>query len=105
MMLAWWIANLVLVPLQIPRPFSGESVARELHAEYRKILETEASELDGLAVKLDGERDVAGARAIRARLPRPSEGDGPTRFRPLPDVVPPADPGRRSPAESRAEEI
>lgn len=104
-MSAWWIASLVVFPLQVPPPFSGESAAQALHAEYRKILETEASELEGLAAKLDRDRDASGARAVRARRPRPSEGDGPTHFRPLPDVVPPAAPGRRSEAEARADAV
>jgi hypothetical protein len=95
---ACWVAGLVMISVQIPRPSAGEDASRELHATHRAILETEASGLKDLAGRLDREGHADAARAVRARLPRPAATDGPTRFRPLPDVIaagPPA--GSRGP--------
>jgi hypothetical protein len=90
MICAWWITGLVIVSFQVPRPSSGEETSRALHAAHRSILEREASELKSLAERLtrDGQAEAAGA--VRARLPRPVAPDGPTRFVPLPDVIPPS---------------
>jgi hypothetical protein len=85
----WWLAALLTLPLQIPRPAAAEENARELHAAYRSILQAEATGLKGLAEQRDRAGDAEGARSVRARLPRFSTPDGPTRFAPLPDVIAP----------------
>src|SRR5947209_19926740 len=90
MICAWWITGLVIVSGQVPRPSSGEETSRALHAAHRSILEREASELKSLAERLTRDGQAEAARAVRARLPRPVAPDGPTRFVPLPDVIPPS---------------
>ena len=100
-----WIVGLVLLPLQIPRPSSAEEAARGLHAGYRSILESERADLKSLADRLSQGGDPELIRTMRARLIRPSNPDGPTRFVPLPDVVPPRAPGERKGADARVEAI
>jgi hypothetical protein len=104
-MSAWWIAGLLLLPLQIPRPFSAEEAARKLHSSYRSILDKESASLKALADRLTREGNAEAARSVLARIPRPSPPDGPTRFMPLPDVVAPRRAGQRSETDARAEEI
>ena len=106
MMSAWWLAALMTLLLQIPRPSSAEEAARELHAAYRSIRESESSGLTTLAEQLERAGDAEPARSVRVRLPRPLPSDGPNRFSPLPDVVPPRGPaGQKTPADTRAEGI
>jgi hypothetical protein len=101
----WWIAGLLVLPLQIPRPLAGEETSRDLHAAQRSILEREASNLKGLAERLDREGHAEPARAVRARLPRLAAPDGPTRFVTLPDVVPPSPPAGSGRPDARLEAI
>lgn len=103
----WWVAVLVMWPLQIPRPFAAEEAARDLHAAYRSILESESTALETLADELGraGGADAEAARSVRARLHRPSSTDGPTRFVPLPGVVPPHPAARAGAEEKRVGEI
>lgn len=105
MMSVWWIAAMVLLPLQIPRPQSGEEAARELHAAYRSILDSEANDLDKLAGKPDEVRDPAAARRVQVRRDQPRSPDGPTRFVPLPHVVAPSAAIEKAGGEAQAEEI
>jgi hypothetical protein len=100
-----WLAGLVILPLQVPRPFAAEETARELHSAYRSIIETESDGLRSLAEELGRKGDVEAAQSVRARLPRPSTPDGPTRIIPLPDVVAPRPPVQQSAGEKRAAEI
>ncbi len=96
----WWLAALLFLPLQVPRPFSGEDVSRELEAARRSIVERESAGLKGLADRLAAESKADAAPAVRSRIPRPAEPDGPTRFVPLPNVVParpPVNSDRRDP--------
>ncbi len=82
----FWLAGL-LVLVQVPPPFAGEEVSRELESARRAIIEKEAAALRGLADQLARDGDPEAVRAVRARLPRPSSPDGATRFVPLPDVA------------------
>jgi hypothetical protein len=82
-----------------------EETARELHAAYRSTLETESAGLTDLAGRLAREGNADASRSVRARVHRPSEPDGPSRFAPLPDVVAPRPAVPKSPADARAEEI
>jgi hypothetical protein len=84
-----WLAALLVLPLQVPRPSSAEEASRELHAAHRAILQKEAASLNAMADRLHRDGDAEAARTARARLPRPSPPDGPSRFVPLPDVVAP----------------
>ncbi len=101
----WWLAGLMFLPLQVPRPFAGEEVSRELEAARRSIVEREAAGLKGLADQLAGEGKADAARAVRSWLPRPAAPDGPTRFVPLPDVVPASPAGKAARLDARLEPI
>ena len=101
----WWLAALLTLPLQIPRPAAAEETARDLHAAYRSILQTETTGLKGLAEGLDRAGDAQAAGSVRARLPRPSTADGPSRFSPLPDVIAPRGTAARNAADPRIDEI
>lgn len=98
---AYWLAGLLVLPLQIPPPSSGEEVSRELHAAYRSILQKEATSLTALAEKLSRDGDAAAGRAALSRLPRPAAPDGPSRFVPLPDVVARPVPDRAAGSDAR----
>src|SRR6185312_9088212 len=74
-------------------------------AAQRSILEREASSLKDLAERLDRGGHAEPARAVRARLPRPATPDGPTRFVPLPDAVPPSPPAGSGRPDARLEAI
>jgi Protein of unknown function (DUF1570) len=100
-----WLVGLLALPLQVPPPDVVEDLSRQLETARHAIIEQEAAALTGLADQLARDGDPDSARAVRARLPRPSTPDGATRFVPLPDVVAPrpASGPRRSGA--RIEEI
>jgi hypothetical protein len=100
-----WLAAVLALPLQIPRPLAGEEVSRELHAAHRSILQKEAASLNALAERMDRDGDAEAARAVRARLPHPSPPDGPTRFVPLPDVVAPSTSGKDRASDPRVQAV
>src|SRR4051794_789286 len=79
MMSVWWLAGLLLVPIQVPRPSSAEETARALHEAYRSIRDREAADLKSLAEQRDKAGNAPAAASVRARLPRPAPPDGPTR--------------------------
>jgi hypothetical protein len=86
---SWWLVGLLVVAGQVPRPLTGEEVARELEAARRTILAREGTDLGELADRLVRTGDMQAAQEVRGRLPRPVAPDGPTRFVPLPEVVGP----------------
>jgi hypothetical protein len=97
----WWLAGLLCLPLQVPRPFVGEEVTRELETARRAILDREAAGLRNLAEQREKEGQAEAAKAVRARLPRPAAPDGATRFVPLPDVVAPRPAIKANPTDTR----
>ncbi len=101
MMGTCWLAGLLMLPLQIPRPSSAEEASRELHATHRALLQKEAASLNALAERLSRDGDADAARAVRARLPQTAAPDGPSRFVPLPDVVAPRAGGKAGDADAR----
>jgi hypothetical protein len=100
-----WLAALLLLPLQVPPPSSGEESSRDLHSAYRKILQKEAASLSDLAERLARDGDAEAAEAVRARLRRASPPDGPSRFVPLPDVVARSAPGKPDAPSARIEPV
>ena len=86
---SWSLVGLLVVAGQVPRPVTGEEVARELAASRRAILAREAADLSGLADRLARTGDRPAAQEVRGRLPRDVTPDGPTKFVPLPEVVGP----------------
>jgi hypothetical protein len=100
-----WLAALLVVAFQVPPPSSGEEVSRELQAAYRSILQKEAAALGAVADRPGREGDAESARLLRARLPRPAPPDGPTRFVPLPNVVPPAASRKAGASDARIQAV
>jgi hypothetical protein len=91
-----WVIGLLVVVGQVPRPSSGEEVARELEAARRSILAHEAADLRDLAGRLARSGEAQAATEVGRYVPRPAAPDGPTRIMPLADVVRPAE--RNGPA-------
>jgi len=104
MLSTWWLAGLLAFPLQVPRPDEGEKLGRELESARTSILATEADELTGLAEELAKRGETRAVADVRARLPRPIERDGATRFVPMPEVVGPPTHRDRA-ANARLDEI
>jgi hypothetical protein len=73
---------------QVPPPQVGAGAAHEMETARRAILAIEGRQLKDLAERLAEEGDQAAAQQIRDRLPKPVDPDGPTRFVPLPEMVP-----------------
>ena len=95
------LAILVMVPLQVPRPFAAEETRRELHEADRAIRRAELEGLERLADELARSGDAEGARAARSRIPVPEDPDGPTRFVAMPGVVPARPAASPTPVEQR----
>jgi hypothetical protein len=71
---------------QVPAPGTGLARVTELHEERESLRVTEADALEALAVK---QNDASAAAKIREAMERPLAENGPIRFIPLPELVPP----------------
>jgi hypothetical protein len=74
--------------LQVPPPDAARKQGDDLRQRRQVILDREAADLSALAVKLASGGEADAAAEVRRHLPPPPQPDGPTRFVPLPDVVP-----------------
>jgi hypothetical protein len=82
------IIGVLLILGQVPPPALGAGPAGELDDAKRSIIAVERAQLQGLARRLAHEGNRLAADRISERLPRPTDPDGPTRFLPLPEIVP-----------------
>jgi hypothetical protein len=82
------IIGVLLILGQVPPPALGAGPAGELDDAKRSIIAVERAQLEGLARRLAHEGNRLAADRISERLPRPTDPDGPTRFLPLPEIVP-----------------
>jgi hypothetical protein len=85
------LAGLLILLSQVPPPAPSQTtdVTGELEVARLEIVAHEVSELKQLADELDRAKNTLAAREVRARLGPPSLANGPTRFVPFPEVVPP----------------
>ena len=92
-----WLLTLTLTA-QVPSPHAAEARGIELRQERRAIRARETTQIQALADRLLKEGHSKEAEDVRARIePEPSE-NGPTRFVPLPAIVPKPAPAAPDPA-------
>lgn len=98
---------LASLPPQVPSPDAAAEASASLHARHEAIRAREAEALEAEASRLDaaGQADVA--RRVRDRIAPPIPRNGPIRFVPLPEHVPPGGdgPAGRPPLPEAAESI
>ncbi len=85
---------LLFLPLclqDVPAPTSTLAQARLLRQEARSLILDEARRLEELAQQAVARNDTQSATAIRALIESSTPPDGPTPFRPLPEVHQPAE--------------
>jgi hypothetical protein len=83
-----WMIGLTLA-FQVPPPQAAAEESASLRAERRAIRDREAAGLEALAGRLAAAGKEAEARAVRDRIEPTTPAEGPTRFVPLPEIVPP----------------
>jgi hypothetical protein len=81
-----WLVGMLLVG-QVPSPSAASDVAHELEAARRSIAASETAQINAIAARFIAHGNSKAAERVRARLPKPVDPDGPTRFLPLPEVV------------------
>jgi hypothetical protein len=86
MQLSGWLVGIWLLA-QVPAPSPGTDAEQALESALRSIVERETAELSRLAQQLVGNGETAAAAHVTARIPRPADPDGATRFLPLPEVA------------------
>jgi hypothetical protein len=84
-----WILGLTLA-LQVPSPSAAEDQAKALRAERQTLRERETAQLQGLAERLSKQGQAGVAKEAAAAVEPAPRPNGPTRFVPLPEVVPAA---------------
>src|SRR5262245_56932910 len=82
-----WMLGLALWG-QVPAPPAAGDGAAALRAERRGILDREAKQLSALADRLAGEGHADEAAEGRGRIEPADPAGGPSRFVPLPELVP-----------------
>jgi hypothetical protein len=74
--------------LQVPPPSSASTPSADLGRARRGVLMVETMQLSALASRLETSGDREAAEEVRARIEPSPSADGPSRFVPLPEVVP-----------------
>lgn len=88
-MVSMLIISVLTGALPAPPP---DSPSHALHAEFRAVRQAERVALEALVLGLERTNRLTLAAAVRAAI-EPEDGPGPIRFRPFPEVVPPAGKG------------
>src|SRR5581483_7312967 len=83
--LATFLAALLV---QVPPPDAAERASRSLHDRFEAIRAQEAGALEAAAKRLEAAGSGTEARSVRERIVPEPPKNGPTRFEPLPEVVP-----------------
>jgi hypothetical protein len=89
-----WLLGVSMI-MQVPPPHASLERGNELRQERQAIRERETGQLKALADRLarDGKKEEADE--VLARIEPAPDPDGPTRFVPLPEIIPP----RKQPAK------
>jgi hypothetical protein len=82
-----WLVGFA-VAVQVPPPRAAAVESAEFRAERQAIRERETAELKALADRLNADGRRAEADVVLGRIETPPPIEGPTRFVPLPEVVP-----------------
>src|SRR5512144_2865255 len=87
MALAIWVLAIGAVG-QIPPPETAAERSAPLRREFQAIREREAARLSALADGLEARGQAKEAETVRGLIEAAPPPDGPTRFVPLPEVIP-----------------
>jgi hypothetical protein len=77
----------VVVMVQVPSPLAGEEATAALRKERQALRASENAQLSAMADKLTALGQADAAKEVRARIEPEPPRNGPSRFRPLPDIV------------------
>jgi hypothetical protein len=100
-----WFLTTVLLPLQVPAPTSAQDLYKELRSAHSGLLSREKTELEALGKRLAAQPDNPGFAVVTSLIASQTPGDGPTHFRPLPELVPPRAGGPRYPWQTELDTI
>ncbi|WP_158633317.1 DUF1570 domain-containing protein [Tautonia sociabilis] len=100
-------ATAIALPPAAAGPSSDAITRDRLRLNRSEIREAESTALSSIADRLDRQGDSSRAARVRDLIPPPPPIEGPRRFDPLPEIVPPAEPSApdASPDDPIAEEI
>ncbi len=82
-----WLLGAVMA-MQVPPPHAASARGGELRRERQAIVERETEQLRALADRLVKDGQKKEADAVLSRIEPDPKPDGPTRFVPLPEIVP-----------------
>ncbi len=83
---ACWIG--ILIASQVPPPSTAGAKVSELRREMEVLVQREIEALGSLATKLQKQGQTNAAQECRRLITPPPQGDGASRFDPLPEIVP-----------------